>query len=59
MLFDDNPPNSFPSFLVDGQVAGTWKHLGARVVVSPFEPLPRAAGQDVDYEARRLAAWLA
>ena len=59
MLFDTKTPHSSPSFLVDGQVAGTWRHEGAKVVVSPFEPLPRAARRDVDDEARRLAAWLA
>ena len=58
-LFNTNTPHSFPCFLVDGQVAGTWKHVDARVVVSPFEPLPRTARRDVDDEARRLAAWLA
>ena len=59
MLFDTKTPHSFPSFLLDGQVAGTWKHEGGRVVVSPFEPLPRAARREVDDEAKRLAAWLA
>ena len=59
MLFDTKTPHSSPSFLVDGQVAGTWRHVASRVVVSPFEPLPRAARRDVDDEARRLAAWLA
>ena len=59
MLFDTKTPHSSPSFLVDGQVAGTWRHVASRVVVSPFEPLPRAVRRDVDDEARRLAAWLA
>ena len=58
MLFDTKTPHSFPSFLVDGQVAGSWRHEGTRVVVSPFEPMPRAARRDVDGEARQLAAWL-
>jgi len=57
LLFDTKTPHSFPSFLVDGQVAGTWKHEGDRVVVSPFEPLPRGARRAVDDEATRLAAW--
>jgi winged helix DNA-binding protein len=58
LLFDTKTPHSFPSFLVDGQVAGTWKHEGDRVVVSPFEPLPRARRRAVDEEAARLATWL-
>lgn len=59
MLFDTKTPHSFPSFLIDGQVAGTWRHEGARVTVSPFEPLPRSARRELDEEAQRLAAWLA
>ncbi|MEO8424543.1 MAG: winged helix DNA-binding domain-containing protein [Actinomycetota bacterium] len=59
MLFDTKTPHSSPSFLIDGQVAGTWKHDGTRVVVSPFEPLPRTARRELDEEAKQLAAWLA
>lgn len=59
MLFDTKTPHSFPSFLIDGQVAGTWKHENGRVVVSAFEPLPRATRRELDDEATRLAAWLA
>lgn len=59
LLFDTKTPHSFPSFLVDGQIAGRWKHEGGRVEVSPFEPLPRRARREVDDEATRLAAWLA
>lgn len=59
LLFDTKTPHSFPSFLVDGQVAGRWKHEGGRVVISPFEPLPRQTRREVDDEATRLAAWLA
>jgi hypothetical protein len=58
-LFHTKTPHSFPSFLIDGQVAGTWKHEGGRVVLSPFEPLPRAARRELEDEAARLAAWLA
>jgi hypothetical protein len=58
-LFDTKTPHSSPSFLIDGQVAGTWKHEGGRVVVSPFEPLPRTARRQLDDEATQLAAWLA
>lgn len=58
-LFDTKTPHSYPSFLIDGQVAGTWKHEGGRVVVSPFEPLPKRARRELDDEAGQLAAWLA
>lgn len=58
-VFDTKTPHSVPTFLVDGQVAGTWRHEGGRVRVDPFEPLPRAARRELDDEAKRLAAWLA
>jgi DNA glycosylase AlkZ-like len=57
LVFNTKTPNSFPTFLVDGRVAGTWRHEGGRVLVNPFEPLPRNARGAVDDEARRLAAW--
>ncbi len=59
LIFHTKTPHSFPTFLIDGQVAGTWKHERGRVVVSPFEPLPRTARRDLDDEAGRLAAWMA
>ena len=58
-VFDTKTPHSFPTFLVDGQVAGTWKHARGRVVLSPFGPLPKAARRELDKEAGRLEAWLA
>ena len=47
------------TFLVDGVVAGTWEVADGRVVVSPFEPLPRAGRREVDDEAYRLEAFVA
>ena len=47
-IFHIRAPNSFPTFLVDGAVAGTWRHEEGRVRLEPFEPLGaatrRAAG---------------
>ena len=51
LLFDTKTPHSFPCFLIDGQVAGSWKHEGGRVIVSPFEPLPRSARRALDDES--------
>ena len=48
-----------PTFLVEGQVAGTWKHERGRVVPAAFEPLPAATERDVAAEAERLAAFMA
>jgi hypothetical protein len=52
-------PQSIGTFLVDGQVAGTWRVDGSRVTTSPFEPLPRAALREVDREAAALGAFYA
>ena len=48
-----------PTLLVDGFVAGTWKVERGRVVVEPFEPLPRTVRREVQGEIPRLAAFLA
>ena len=53
------PPQSVPTFTVDGQVAGTWRQDKGRVTVEPFEPLPKTARREVDEEAARLARFLA
>jgi hypothetical protein len=46
------------AFLVDGFVAGAWRHEGDRVLLEAFAPLPRVARRELEDEARRLAAWL-
>ncbi|HYY63363.1 MAG TPA: winged helix DNA-binding domain-containing protein [Gaiellaceae bacterium] len=46
------------TFSVDGFVAGTWRRDGHRVVLEPFDPLPRSARRELEDEARRLEAWL-
>lgn len=57
-IFDTKTPHSIPTFLVDGQVAGTWRFEGGRVVLVPFAPLPRAPRRELDAEARSLAAFM-
>ena len=54
-VFSTKMPQSIPTFLVDGHVAGTWRYVDDRVVPRPFAPLPRYARQPVDEEAERLA----
>ena len=46
------------TFLVDGRVAGTWKHERGRVHVDPFERLPREVQRELADESERLAAFL-
>jgi len=57
LVFSTRTPQSVPTFLVDGEVAGTWRHRGGRVVVEPFEPLPERARREVAEEAERLKAF--
>jgi hypothetical protein len=58
LVFDTKTPHSVPTFLVDGAVAGTWRHDGRRVRIAPFGPMPRTARRDVEDEAARLAAFM-
>jgi hypothetical protein len=56
-IFSTKTPHSFGTFLVDGAVAGTWRHDGGRVVTECFERLDAASRRDLDDEAGRLAAF--
>jgi len=59
ILFNTKTPQSLPTFLVDGRVAGSWRHEDGRVVTTPFEPLRARAAREVAAEAERLAAFMA
>ncbi|HYH31605.1 MAG TPA: winged helix DNA-binding domain-containing protein [Pseudonocardia sp.] len=54
-VFAASMPQSVPTFLVDGQVAGTWRFLDGRVRCEPFHRLPASVVRDLDEEAGRLA----
>ena len=56
-LFNTKAPASFPSFLVDGAVAGTWRYADAAVRLDPFAPLPGDAAEALAAEAAALAAF--
>jgi hypothetical protein len=58
IIFATTAPQSFHTFLVDGVVAGTWKHDGAHIELTPFAPLPRGAERALRAEAKRLEAAL-
>jgi hypothetical protein len=58
VVFNVKTPHSVSTFLVDGQVAGTWRHEGGKVELEPFESVPRAARRELKDEARRLEAFL-
>jgi hypothetical protein len=56
-VFSTKTPQSVNTFLVDGRVAGTWRYVGGRVLVDPFERLARVVKREVDQEAERLGAF--
>jgi hypothetical protein len=56
-VFNVKTPNSVNTFLVDGQVAGTWRYAKGRVRLEPFGRLTKADRAELDEEAERLAAF--
>jgi hypothetical protein len=58
LVFNTKTPHSKPTYLVDGQVAGSWRHDGGRIVLEPFKPLPRSVRAELEREAKRLAAFM-
>jgi hypothetical protein len=58
-IFHTKLPQSLPTFLVDGQVAGTWRYHAGRIELDPFRPLAAAKRRLLEDEAERLAALFA
>ena len=56
-IFHVRNPQSERTFLVDGKVAGAWRHEGGRVTLEPFHRLPSGARAELEAEAERLAAF--
>ena len=54
-VFSVKTPNSVSTFVVDGQVAGTWRYEKGRVNLKPFGRLTKAARAELKEEADRLA----
>jgi hypothetical protein len=54
LVFNTRTPHSVPTFLVDGQVAGTWRFADERVTIEPFERLPKTTRRELGDEAERL-----
>jgi Winged helix DNA-binding domain len=57
LVFNTKTPHSVPTFLVDGAVAGTWRHEKGRIEIKPFGELSTSARRELDDEAERLAAF--
>jgi hypothetical protein len=56
-IFNTKTPNSANTFIVDGQVAGTWRYEQGRVRITPFGTLSRVVRKELNEEAERLAAF--
>jgi DNA glycosylase AlkZ-like len=54
-IFNVRTPQSANTFLVDGQVAGTWRYEKGRVKVEPFGRLSKSVRAELNDEAERLA----
>ena len=56
-IFNTKMPQSVPTFLVDGAVAGTWRFEEGRITINAFDELPSRVRRELDDEAERLAAF--
>jgi len=56
-VFDTKTPHSVPTFLVDGQVAGAWRHEAGRIELMPFGKLAASDRRALEEESERLAAF--
>jgi Winged helix DNA-binding domain len=56
-VFNTKTPHSVNTFLVDGQVAGTWRFEGGKIQLDPFDRIPAKEKRALDEEAKRLAAF--
>lgn len=57
LVFNTKTPHSVNTFLVDGQVAGSWRFEHGRIDLSPFRRLTVPQQHELDDEAERLAAF--
>lgn len=56
-VFNTKTPHSLNTFLVDGQVAGTWRVDGREIKIDPFGKLGAKARKELGDEADRLATF--
>ena len=54
-VFNTRTPQSVPTFLVDGRVAGTWSYEKGKVKLDPFTRLDSSARKALREESERLA----
>ena len=56
-IFHVKNPQSEATFLVDGKVAGVWRHRQGQIVLEPFGRVPKETRRELNEEAERLAAF--
>ena len=56
-VFSTKTPQSVPTFLLDGRVAGSWRYEKGKVKLEPFRTLTAAERRELGGEADRLAAF--
>ena len=57
LLFNTRTPQSANAFLLDGQVAGTWRHRAGQLELQPFRPLTPVERRALEEEAHALEAF--
>lgn len=57
LIFNTKTPHSLNTFLLDGQVAGTWRFDEGEIQLSPLRPLNASERHQLEDEAHRLAAF--
>ena len=57
LIFNTKTPHSFNTFLLDGQVAGTWRFEDERIKLAPLRELSMHERRALDHEAEGLAAF--
>jgi hypothetical protein len=57
IIFNTKLPQSTPTFMVDGAIAGAWKYEEGRVQLTPFNPVPKRWKRELEEEAKALAAF--
>jgi Winged helix DNA-binding domain len=56
-VFHVKTPHSVNTFLIDGQVAGTWRYEKGKIDVDAFDTVPREHRRALDAEAKRLVTF--
>jgi hypothetical protein len=57
-IFNVKTPQSWNTFLLDGQVAGTWTYADGTVALEPLRSLDRSERRSLDEELERLRGFL-